>query len=82
MEDNEQLRALMSSLRGSNLSDADFADSGVQVCPTVCLPIACLPAPMQGTRGQACCMHLVQRLMPTWYMPLLTLPGAAHAPPT
>lgn len=31
MEDNEQLRVLMASLRGSNLSDADFADAAVQV---------------------------------------------------
>lgn len=31
MEDNEQLRVLMASLRGSNLSDADFADAAVQM---------------------------------------------------
>jgi aarF domain-containing kinase len=31
MEENEQLRVLMSSLRGSNLSDADFADDSVQM---------------------------------------------------
>ena len=31
MEEDEQLRVLMNSLRGSNLSDADFADAGVQV---------------------------------------------------
>ncbi|GAB4818789.1 hypothetical protein N2152v2_005835 [Parachlorella kessleri] len=31
MGENEQLRVFMSSLRGSNLSDADFADSSVQM---------------------------------------------------
>ncbi|KAL4439049.1 hypothetical protein ABPG77_006986 [Micractinium sp. CCAP 211/92] len=31
MEEDEQLRVLMSSLRGQNLSDADFADSSVQM---------------------------------------------------
>lgn len=31
MEENEELSALMASLRGSNLSDADFADSNVQM---------------------------------------------------
>ncbi|PSC74356.1 putative aarF domain-containing kinase chloroplastic [Micractinium conductrix] len=31
MEEDEQLRVLMNSLRGSNLSDADFADAGVQM---------------------------------------------------
>ncbi|KAL4452695.1 hypothetical protein ABPG75_008357 [Micractinium tetrahymenae] len=31
MEEDEQLRVLMSSLRGQNLSDADFADAGVQM---------------------------------------------------
>ena len=31
MEENEELSSLMASLRGSNLSDADFADASVQV---------------------------------------------------
>jgi len=31
MEEDEQLSALMSSLRGKNLSDADFADESVQM---------------------------------------------------
>lgn len=31
MEDNEELKVLMASLRGANLSDADFADSSVQM---------------------------------------------------
>lgn len=31
LEENEDLRVLMASLRGSNLSDADFADSNVQM---------------------------------------------------
>lgn len=31
MEEDENLKVLMSSLRGANLSDADFADSGVQL---------------------------------------------------
>jgi aarF domain-containing kinase len=31
MEENEQLSALMASLRGKNLSDADFADDSVQM---------------------------------------------------
>ena len=37
MGENEQLRVFMSSLRGSNLSDADFADSSVQVMRTIVL---------------------------------------------
>ena len=40
MGENEQLRVFMSSLRGSNLSDADFADSNVQVG---CRPAAARP---------------------------------------
>lgn len=31
MEEDENLKVLMASLRGSNLSDADFADSNVQM---------------------------------------------------
>jgi aarF domain-containing kinase len=31
MEEDENLRVLMASLRGSNLSDADFADSSVEM---------------------------------------------------
>ena len=31
MEEDEQLSVLMASLRGSNLSAADFAESGVQM---------------------------------------------------
>lgn len=31
MEDDENLKVLMASLRGQNLSDADFADSSVEM---------------------------------------------------
>ena len=31
MEEDENLKVLMASLRGQNLSDADFADSSVQM---------------------------------------------------